>query len=314
LATWEQGYRELQFERARVLEVKTTQQSFDGCFGAQIWSEHYRLVNMPLHYSYGRSGVYLNKNQKLVAVKTVDQKMLPVFERESQIVSILKECSPQYFVPSERFMIGSRICLVTEYHSGQSLRDYLGTKPPFKILPESEALSIMRDFLRGYATCFKLKIIHRDLCPENIFNIDGHWKMSNFGIAALVPTLTLQEGSRVSHPLYQSPQVENAEPYTYKCDIWSFGCILHEMICGLKPFNDLKEVLTQEEGLPILETRGDITRSTKELVKAMLMRDESRRLTFETLTNQLEVCQSKAVLQALYLLLSSFPCISIFVE
>ena len=35
-------------------------------------------------------------------------------------------------------------------------------------------------------------------------------------------------------PYYASPEVWNNDPYSYECDIWSFGCMLYEM-CTFKP-------------------------------------------------------------------------------
>lgn len=43
-------------------------------------------------------------------------------------------------------------------------------------------------------------------------------------------------------PYYASPEVWNEKPYSAKCDIWSLGCVLHELATFKPPFmsNDMK--------------------------------------------------------------------------
>lgn len=45
-------------------------------------------------------------------------------------------------------------------------------------------------------------------------------------------------------PYYASPEVWNEKPYSAKCDIWSLGCVLHEMVTFKPPFvaNDMKNL------------------------------------------------------------------------
>lgn len=53
-------------------------------------------------------------------------------------------------------------------------------------------------------------------------------------------------------PLYMAPQVMNKQPYTAKCDIWSLGIILHEMIFGETPYQarDERELLNKVMNTP----------------------------------------------------------------
>ncbi len=79
--------------------------------------------------------------------------------------------------------------------------------------------------------------MHRDLNPKNILLHDSHWKLSDFG-AVLPPsgqTVTLTEGTIIYTEQYCAPEQRNdfhkAQP---SADIFSFGCILHD-IFGTQP-------------------------------------------------------------------------------
>ena len=51
---------------------------------------------------------------------------------------------------------------------------------------EEEALKIFRDILKGYLTCFELKVIHRDLKPANILINGGVYKLADFGMGRVI--------------------------------------------------------------------------------------------------------------------------------
>ena len=45
--------------------------------------------------------------------------------------------------------------------------------------------------------------------------------------------------------LYGAPEVLKKQPYTYSCDVWSFGCIIYALLSGSLPFDheDQKETI-----------------------------------------------------------------------
>ncbi|XWS70201.1 hypothetical protein CRYUN_Cryun03dG0028100 [Craigia yunnanensis] len=72
----------------------------------------------------------------------------------------------------------------------------------------------------------KPKIIHRDLKPSNIFLDDAnHARVADFGHARFLGTY-----------VYMAPEVIRCEPYNEKCDAYSFGIILNELITGNYPY------------------------------------------------------------------------------
>lgn len=80
----------------------------------------------------------------------------------------------------------------------------------------------------------KRKILHRDIKLSNIFLTKcGSVKIGDFGISKQLSTEVDKAHTLVGTPYYLSPEVCKNDPYTYKSDIWSLGCVLYEL-CTLE--------------------------------------------------------------------------------
>jgi len=82
-------------------------------------------------------------------------------------------------------------------------------------------------------------IIHRDLKPQNL-NVDptGRVKLVDFGIAKAVDWNKTQAGWTKGTAFYMAPEQVRGEPVTFRTDVWAFGVLLYEMLCGgRRPFN-----------------------------------------------------------------------------
>ncbi|MFM8986913.1 MAG: serine/threonine-protein kinase [Planctomycetia bacterium] len=83
--------------------------------------------------------------------------------------------------------------------------------------------------------------LHRDLKPDNVLAApDGQVKLIDFAIAAkasgffgkLLGGKTVAQGS----PSYMSPEQIRGETLDARSDIYSFGCVLFELLAGRPPF------------------------------------------------------------------------------
>jgi serine/threonine-protein kinase len=89
-------------------------------------------------------------------------------------------------------------------------------------------------------------IVHRDLKPENMFvqhEPPDSIKLVDFGIAKLAGDLQAgqvhktRSGAVMGTPLYMSPeQCRDSAAIDFRTDLYSLGCVLHEMLTGRPPF------------------------------------------------------------------------------
>ncbi|KAJ9168172.1 hypothetical protein P3X46_019731 [Hevea brasiliensis] len=114
------------------------------------------------------------------------------------------------------------------------LKERLVPLPPFeeriaKALEIAQAMQYLHEQ--------KPKLIHRDLKPSNIFLDDAnHVRVADFGHARFLSDEEMALTGETGTFVYMAPEVIRCEPYNEKCDVYSFGIILNEIMTGNHPY------------------------------------------------------------------------------
>lgn len=172
--------------------------------------------------------------------------------------------------------------LVMEYVSGGSLRDVLDESPRLSI---QRALYIALDLADALTRAHRLRILHRDIKPDNVLMAnDGTPRLTDFGMARMTgePNIT-QDGAIVGTMAYIAPEVFQGETPDERSDIWAFGIMLYEMLAGQRPFPEtqpaplINSIITHP--VPDLEaTRSDAPTALIDLIYRMLLKDRNARI------------------------------------
>jgi Tol biopolymer transport system component/serine/threonine protein kinase len=132
--------------------------------------------------------------------------------------------------------------VVAELLEGETLRSRLSRGA----LPWPKAAEIGVSIAQGLAAAHAKGIIHRDLKPDNVFlTSGGHVKILDFGLARLSPPVSSSQptdsfatapGAVMGTLGYMSPEQLRGDRVDEATDIFSFGCVLYEMLGGRSPF------------------------------------------------------------------------------
>ncbi|XP_054155103.1 3-phosphoinositide-dependent protein kinase 1-like [Oppia nitens] len=143
----------------------------------------------------------------------------------------------------------------------------------------------------------RLGIVHRDLKPENILLNDKlHIQVSDFGSALLMKETNNENNDRLSPNSddqnnvrrrnsfvgtahYVSPEMLTNKTITSNSDLWAFGCILYQMVCGSTPFRAANEYLIFQKIIKLeFEFPQEFDKTASNLIKKILKIDANDRL------------------------------------
>ncbi|MCB9742935.1 MAG: serine/threonine protein kinase [Alphaproteobacteria bacterium] len=132
--------------------------------------------------------------------------------------------------------------LVMDYVYGPPLADWLRAQQP----DVEQALDIFRNIVEGVRAAHRLGIVHRDLKPANVLMAwDGQRytpRVTDFGLAKVERKPgAMGSAQALGTPAYMAPeQIRDAARVDPRADIFSLGCILYELLCGVRPFRTLE--------------------------------------------------------------------------
>ena len=186
--------------------------------------------------------------------------------------------------------------LVMELVEGEDLAQALA----HGAIPLDEALRIAKQIAEALEAAHDQGIIHRDLKPANVkVCADGTVKVLDFGLAkakessvrseqsvAISPTITSPAitgvGVLLGTAVYMSPEQARGKPADKRSDVWAFGCVLYEMLTGIRPFDGedvsdtLAAVLRDEPVWHALPR--DTPASIRVLLRGCLEKDRNKRI------------------------------------
>ena len=127
--------------------------------------------------------------------------------------------------------------LVMEFCSAPSLKKWLQQSDS----PSSEVSQIVVSMARALCYFHEQGWIHRDIKPDNfLVTEDENVKLIDFNLAKkmpswlrrLIPIHSKVQGT----PSYMSPEQIRGETQDVRGDIYSFGCVLFELLTGRPPY------------------------------------------------------------------------------
>jgi serine/threonine-protein kinase len=190
--------------------------------------------------------------------------------------------------------------LVMELLTGMSLETAIRrTSPPMAL---HEFVGVMVQVARALSAAHKSGVIHRDLKPTNVFlhkDREGAAvpKLLDFGVSKFLEeegsqSLTIA-GTVLGSPLYMSPEQAMGSPIDGRTDVFAFGAILFEAMCGYRAydapnFNALIVTIATTKPKQIDECAPTVPESLRKIVRECMVTDREKRLaSFDEIAERL---------------------------
>jgi eukaryotic-like serine/threonine-protein kinase len=244
----------------------------------------------------GMGEVYRARDTKLrrdVAIKVppeavrLDPERLARFEREALVLASLNHPNIAAIYGLEETQ--GVVALVLELIEGNTLAARIARGP----IGVSEALTIARQIAEALEAAHEKGVVHRDLKPANItMTPTGLVKVLDFGLAKIAATedvpdydtraIGITEGMVIGTAAYMSPEQARGQAVDRRTDIWGFGCVLYEMLTGLRLFegktttDTLSLVFTKDPDWSALPAQ--VPPAIRALLKRCLERDRQKRI------------------------------------
>ena len=234
----------------------------------------------------------LDKNKKK---KIINEIKVLTSLKHPNIIQIKKAF---YDRPSNTFNI------IMEFTSNGNLSNIINCAiKKRKYIKESFIWKILTQILVGLNYLHNKGIIHRDLRSCNIFLSNlGIFKIGGFNGFCLVEKNKMIK-EQIGTPLYTAPEIWNDQPYNYKCDIWSLGCIVYELATLSLPFtgDNLDVLYNNIMSRKIKPIPEFYSQNLKDIINNMLIFDPLKRPSTNKLLNDPNIKQTKNELKYIYM-------------
>jgi tRNA A-37 threonylcarbamoyl transferase component Bud32 len=233
--------------------------------------------------------------QKAVAVKVLRPELAAVedvrdrFEAEARAAAAIGHPNIVSVTDMGQTPVGA-LYFVMDRLRGETLGERLNRQGKLDVAP---TVHIVLEVLSGLEAAHELRLVHRDLKPDNIFLARPPGgreiaKILDFGIAKALASVGKRNkgtrlGTTVGTPLYMAPEQAVADPdIDARADLYALGVILYQVLGGRPPFDgkDAVAVLAaamSETPTPLASLCPAAPRELIELVGAAMSRDRDQR-------------------------------------
>ena len=248
----------------------------------------------------GMGEVYLAQDTGLdrkVALKILPPDLAEDNDRMSRFVREAKSASalnhPNILTIHEIGEVDGLHFIATEYIEGETLKSRLERET----LSLKSTLDIALQVASALDAAHRAGIVHRDIKPDNIMvRSDGIVKLLDFGLLKLTAAQTAEVDSEGQTKLqvrtsagvimgttaYMSPEQARGLEMDARTDIWSFGCVLYEMLANQQAFHgetmtDVLANIIHREPSSIVAHRRDTPAELERIIAKTVRKNRDER-------------------------------------
>ena len=251
-------------------------------------ADRYRVDRQIGHGAMGV--VYLAhdlRHDRAVAIKVLLPHVASAIgvERFFREIQITAKLTHPHIVPLlDSGEAAGHLFFVAPFMAGDSLRTMVRRGEP---RPLEEVLRLVREIGEALDFAHRANVVHRDVKPDNVFLLDGHAMLGDFGLARAIDAVGQEaltaSGIALGSPGYMSPeQAFGARSLDRRSDQYGLACLVYELVTGELPFEggDLAAVLRAHVESPppnACDANPDLPKPVGKVLQRALAKDPSHR-------------------------------------
>ncbi len=217
---------------------------------------------------------------EIVAIKVLNDFLcsdpLAVERFKLEARSARKLSHPNIVRIHDMFDLNNKKIISMEFIEGKDLKSVISEEG---CLAVEKALNYLVQICEGLAFAHRRHVVHRDIKPANIMiaTQTNQIKITDFGIAKLVTDTQTKSGTIVmGTPLYMAPEQIEGGKIDNRCDIYSLGIMLYELVTGRPPFFE-GNIEYQHINLPAPEIKQEIGENLRLIINKCIEKDPDKR-------------------------------------
>lgn len=160
-------------------------------------------------------------------------------------------------------------------------------------MPEERALQVVADAAAGLAFAESLRLVHRDIKPDNLM-LDQHGtvKIVDLGLAGATSEA---EEMAVGTPHFMAPEQVLKQPVDHRTDLYALGCTFYRLVTGKTPFRgqtvkDILRAQVKDEAEPANKANPAVSAETTAIIQKLMAKEPQAR--FQSATELQEAVQT----------------------
>jgi serine/threonine protein kinase len=227
---------------------------------------------------------------KMINVFKMDKKKIENALNEIRIICAIDH--PNVVGYHEAFLDQENkdLYIIMEYVGGGDLNDRIRhLKERKTFLPEKTIWKYALQILQGLKALHDRKIIHRDIKPGNIFVSEDLevLKIGDLNVSKIMRDQSMT-ATVIGTPYYLAPEIWKNDNYDYRCDVFSFGCVLYEMTALHVPFQgkSIGELFKSIEFAKAPSLPKQYTQELYQFIRRSLIKKFQNRPSIDKLLNE----------------------------
>lgn len=235
-------------------------------------------------------------SSEIFAIKCVNKQKVTMSGHRKSLEHLLTEIEVMSTIKSDNiirlyeiYQDQTNYYLITDYCNQGDFINYIKSFGKGQ-LEEEEAIYFLRQIKDAFVVLRNNLVMHRDIKLENMFVNDHKLKLGDFGFAKIRQDTT---SSVLGSKYTMAPEIlsglNKATFYGPKCDLWSIGCVFHEMLFGVKldigheGDGSIRSIAKALESFKEDNIRfpKPVSPQTEDILRKMLTKSASERIDFD---------------------------------